>query len=473
MSVTTRFTQVNVIDSRTLGRSPGQWEAVLASWVAASMVIVIPLLLIRYTPTPAGLTWCATLVVTTVAGVRYAWLVGTGVRRPVEMSFWVFTYVFLGLAPLAQLRMEQIPDTTPRVDPTLNPITVAVVIVGVMAFVFGLAIGGVGGPQRARARREIDPQRALALGGFALLASAYYIAKVGVGTLFSTRDALYQAVSNAWPEPWSAIVSAAAAMSLLVAFIALVKVRDQQRHRDWGMLLVVVVVGIALAATLNPIANARYTFGTAALAVATLFGVLATRRRFRIMAVLAVVALILVFPMADAFRYSAQGEIKTASPLESFTSPDYDAFAQINNTVLYVDRVGSTNGKQALGVVLFWVPRHFWPDKPTDTGILLADSRGYKFTNLSSPLWAELFINGGWPALVVGMVGLGVVTRRSDAEIDAALQRERSPGVLACILPFYLLILLRGSLLQAMSSLLVILCCGLFVLRPAGVARAQ
>ena len=30
---------------------------------------------------------------------------------------------------------------------------------------------------------------------------------------------------------------------------------------------------------------------------------------------------------------------------------------------------------------------------------------------------------------------------------------------------FYLIILLRGSLLQAMSSLLVILICGLFVLR--------
>jgi hypothetical protein len=192
---------------------------------------------------------------------------------------------------------------------------------------------------------------------------------------------------------------------------------------------------------------------------------MSTPRRFRIVAVSAVFALIVVFPMADAFRYSAGGEIKAAGPIEALTSDDFDSYAEIDNTVLYVDRLGSTEGRQALGVVAFWVPRSIWPDKPVDTGILLADFRGYPFKNLSAPLWCELYINGVWPALVVGMFGLGWLARREDDRVEATLRRSRAPGVYACILPFYLFILLRGSLLQAMAALLVILVCGWFVLR--------
>jgi O-antigen polysaccharide polymerase Wzy len=455
-------------------RGEEQWAALLAAWVCAALVIVFPILVIRYTPIPAATTWRGLLVVTTISGLRYSWIVGAGIRRPYEMSFWVFTYVFLGLAPLAQLRMEQIPDTTPRVDPALNGAAIVIVVIGITSFAVGLALartGGILGPRTTRAfapAAAIAPRRALLLAAFALLADAYYIGKVGIGTLLSSRVELYDAVAANWQDPISAVVSAVAAMSVLIAFVALVKVADQQPRRDWGLVAVIVIVGVVLALTLNPITNARYTFGTAALAVAALFGLLATRTRFRLTAMSAVVALILVFPLLDAFRYSTQGEFKSTSPLASFTSPDYDAFAQINNTKLYTDRSGLTYGRQALGVVLFWVPRKLWANKPTDTGVLLANSRHYPFTNLSAPLWSELFVNGGWPLLVIGMFGLGVIARRQDERIELTLQRARAPGVLACILPFYLIILLRGSLLQAMSNLLVILVCSLFVLRRTG-----
>ena len=45
------------------------------------------------------------------------------------------------------------------------------------------------------------------------------------------------------------------------------------------------------------------------------------------------------------------------------------------------------------------------------------------------------------------------------------LRRARAPSILSCILPFYLMILLRGSLLQAMSFLFAILGCAVFVSR--------
>jgi hypothetical protein len=76
-----------------------------------------------------------------------------------------------------------------------------------------------------------------------------------------------------------------------------------------------------------------------------------------------------------------------------------------------------------------------------------------------------MYINGGWPLLVVGMLGLGIVVKSQDNRIEESLRRARAPSILACILPFYLTILLRGSMLQAMSYLIVILVSAMFVSR--------
>ncbi|MDT5136387.1 MAG: hypothetical protein QOD58_649, partial [Mycobacterium sp.] len=79
--------------------------------------------------------------------------------------------------------------------------------------------------------------------------------------------------------------------------------------------------------------------------------------------------------------------------------------------------------------------------------------RGYFFTNLSAPLWIELYLNGSWLLLAVGMFALGFAVHRWDTRLNAELSFYRMPGVLGCILPFYSMILLRGSLLQAASFL--------------------
>jgi hypothetical protein len=441
---------------------------ILATWVGVGMVILLPTLLIHLTPVPRNPAWVFALVVTTISGLRYAWIVADGRRRLYEVSFWVFTYVFLGIAPLVQMRTGQAPGTTPKLDAALQQPAAIVGIAGIVAFIVGLSLAG---SRRTVARAPVvangvDLRRTVVIAVFALLLDAYYISKVGLGSLFTSRDGLDLALNTAWADSAdSALITGTTTMTLLVSFIGLVRCINQAKNREWPLLALTITVGLALAITVNPITQARYVFGTVALSVAALFGLFATARRFRIIAILWIVALIVVFPLADAFRYDAGGEFKSTSVLESLNSPDFDAFAQINNTVLYVDRHGTTKGEQAAGVLLFWVPRRLWAEKPRDTGILLAESRKYSFTILSAPIWAELYINGGWPVLLIGMVLLGFVVRSQDNRIEESLRRARAPSILACILPFYLTILLRGSLLQAMSYLLVILVCTVFVSR--------
>ena len=459
--------------------TPGHdWRALpawlLATWVAIAMVVVLPVALVASTPSDGQPVWVVALSVTTIAGLRYAWIIADGRRRLHEMSFWVFVYVFLGLAPLVQLRTQQNPGTTPRIDPALNQPAMVVVLVGIAAFCIGLAM--------AVPRRSWSPGwtvadtphiwRTVMLAGVALALDAYFISRVGLGTLFSSRGEFLEALQGNWAETSvAAMISAFTGMTLLVAFIALVNLVRRQQTREWPLIALTVAVGAALAMTINPLSSARYVFGTVALAVAATFGLFATAKRFRGIAILWVVVLIVAFPLADAFRYSSTAEFKSGSVVESLTSPDFDAFAQINNTLLYVENHGITNGNQAAGVLLFWVPRRFWPEKPSDTGILLSESRRYDFGNLSAPIWSELFINGGWLALVVGMIGLGWLVRSRDNGIERSLHNARAPGIIDCVLPFYLMILLRGSLLQAMSYLLVIVGSTIFVSRWKRVSR--
>ncbi|MGB3770846.1 MAG: oligosaccharide repeat unit polymerase [Rhodococcus sp. (in: high G+C Gram-positive bacteria)] len=442
----------------------------LAVWVLASMVILVPAVVVAFTPTPNRSVWWGALIVTTIAGIRYAWIIGEGHRRLIEMSFWMFTYVFLGLAPLAQLRLEQNPPTTPRLDPSLDVKALVIVITGLVFFILGLGLARVVWPKLPpivtgeRGAGRIDPFRAVVLAVMALGLNAYYINKIGVGTLLESRTAVSEQAQGSLGQSSTAVIIAAGAMmSLLVAFIAVVKYYDTMTVKERAFLPIIIVLGAVLCVTLNPISNARYLFGTGALAVAALFGLFATRARFRVVAIMAVAALVLVFPLADAFRYSSSAQFKTTNPLESLTSPDYDAFAQINNTVLYVQNNGTTGGDQALGVLFFAVPRVIWPDKAPDTGVLLAKSRNYPVDNLSAPLWAELYINGGIPILIIGMLLFGLIAGVQDRRIEISLRTARAPTVLSCILPFYAIILLRGSLLQAMSYLVVIIACALFV----------
>jgi hypothetical protein len=182
-------------------------------------------------------------------------------------------------------------------------------------------------------------------------------------------------------------------------------------------------------------------------------------------------ALLVVFPLADAFRVSQQAELKAGNPIQSLMSDDYDSFAQLMNGYLISIRDGVAPGRQFYGVLLWWVPRNMWPDKPVDTGIFIANMRGYGFTNLSAPLWVELFLNGGWLVLAVGMFALGFGLHRWDTGLDSQFQDYHMPSVLGSILPFYMLILLRGSLLQAASFLFFIVVFAAFVRQPKSSAR--
>lgn len=460
-------------------------EPLITLWAFGVLGALVPAIIIRFTGVPEGSTWMWPLPAIVISAARLAWLVGKGERRLFEMIFWIYTYAFMGLAPLAQIREKRWPNTVPRMDDTLVGIGTLIALLGIGAF-----LAGIGLESATSLRRRLVPNRAKNIGNqlftisyrrtvvlavFAILVALYYLSNVGWFQFLLGRAEARSAYEAVWPvgSP-GVVVLPCTFMSLLVAFIALVRCRQEARaailrgettppSARRGNIFLMIVVGLLLADVMNPISTARYHTGTAIFGVATAFGLFATPRRFRVFTCSLIAAMLAIFPFTDAFRTSLKANFKAANPVESLLSGDYDSFAQLMNGYLVGTREGIAFGRQFSGVLLFWLRRVWWPDKPVDTGVHLANVRGYGFTNLSAPLWIELYLNGGWVLLVLGMFALGYGLHRWDTRLEEHIQIARIPNPTGCILPFYMLILLRGSLLQAAAFLFFIVVFSFFV----------
>jgi hypothetical protein len=449
--------------------TPSQFSGVLFTWTVVALSGVVPLVLIKSTPKPPdAVAWTLCLVVLLWSGAHLAWLIGVGRPRLPEFSLWVFLYAFMGLAPIVQLRLQEFPTTTPGVSQQMTGRAAWVIVLGMACVELGLFASRRVRPLRPSAPAGISQRRAVLLALVGSVLATYYISRVGIGTLWSTRFQLDQRKGELWSDTTTAaIVSVLAYVPLLVASHGLVRNRRLARaagqKATTGPLLALCL--LLLFTVINPVTSPRYIVGTVILSFLFLLGGFKTPTRTRLALALITVLLTVVFPYADVFRTEAGGSNQQTVLQNLALNGDYDAFTQTVNAMTYVARHGVTDGYQALGVVLFWVPRSLWPGKPLDSGILLAEDQGYKFTNLSSPIWAEMYINAGWLGVMIGSVLLGFVIGRLGAHLHQHDRNNTAESVILGILSFYLLIVLRGSLLQAMANLTVLVACGLFIRR--------
>lgn len=468
-----------------LGETTRVNEALITLWVFATLAVFTPAALIRFTGIPTHASWLWSLPAIAISAARFAFLIGKGERRLFEMMFWCYTYIFLGLAPLAQLREDVWPVSVPRMDNDYVAVATLIVLVGCGAFLAGTRFDNVMSVWRRRTAKHahdavkqvftLNLTRIILLSVVAIVIDIYFLSQLGWALFLQSRTEALNSQNDVWGESSTfAIMRGAASTAPLVAFLALMRfrreaksARKQGEHIPSSVMgsntALLVIVGILLLDVMNPISNARYFSGTAMLSVATAFGLFATKRRFRLTACGFLVGMLLIFPLADAFRVSREAELKSTNPIQSLLTADYDSFAQLMNGYLVGARDGIVPLKQFFGVLFFWVPRTLWAAKPIDTGPYIAEGRGYLATNLSAPLWIEFYLNGSWLLLAVGMFMLGYAVHRWDTRLEAEFNLHRMPSLLGCILPFYLMILLRGSLLQAASFLFCVLAFSAFV----------
>jgi len=475
MAVVDQTPEPSVRGDMTAGRSGAPLSPAVSFVIVSTLAVLLPaLLVVDVENVGRSGAWVVTLGVMVWAGLRLSVLCINGRPSLFNYFFWLFVYIFMGLAPTAQMRADRPSTTTPDIEASQDLRVALIVVLGIVCFEIGTVVAAARSSRRGgqheepqSRRQEVNRVRTVVLTVVGLAVTAYYISKIGLSTQFSSREVAGATRAAVWPDTaLRAIVYASAIYPSLVAAGALAQIRWSHskawRRVGWiGLILCTILLLLAV----SPVASARYNFGTVAFALAVHYGAVRTRLRVQATMVGTLLAFLFVFPLVDVFRYAADssGAARSGFFDEYLGNADYDAFWQIGNADLLWSEGVMTPLSQLSGSLLFWVPRSIWPDKPLDTGILLAQSRGYITQNLSAPMWAEGMVNGGFVGVVVLFLVLGYALFRMDARLPEAFVVGGAWAIAGAVFPVYMTILLRGSWLQATGALIVATVCTLFV----------
>lgn len=407
------------------------------------------------------------MVLVLLAATRLSTILAAGVPRLLTFMFWVYVYIWLGLGSLAQITGERFPIASDvPYDGGAQSATVIVVLVGALAFELGRKLRQPEGGAIARMLdRPIDAGRVKVLALVSLpVATAIAVSVGGLKTLLAPREVATLRLLGVPPsganfhlihdKTSGVIKTVALTIPVFLALYLFIHLHKSGRKERAGLVAALVVANILVN---NPISNPRLWFGTVSLCLAVAFVPVDRPARFRLGGAALIGLILVVFPYADAFRQNTRFRIETR-PLgdQLRTNPDYDSFQMILTTRQWVNDEGHALGRQALGAALFWVPRSFWEGKPRDTSQVVAEHEAFRYTNVSCPLWAETYADGGLGWVAVLFTGYGWLV----ATLEAAFARGRRwttmGWVLVPVLAAYELLLLRGALLPAMARLVML-----------------
>ncbi|MFF1463099.1 hypothetical protein [Streptomyces sp. NPDC058330] len=469
-------------------RPPAEPPGRSLSWAMLSRALAVPLTLGLVCFLPAVIaaqpgsgtrdtTYWLQLVLTCYAGARLATMILSTRRRLLQGVFWMFVYIAMGVAPFAQVVIGQTP--TPLVGPRSDLVTaVSMVLMGCAAFDLGALLASRRPLRRRPARGGHGPAtahrvRLRLLVVLAFAASGYYVLKLGGPAVFFTSRQEISAslaqsgVASDGSNVGSAFLKGFGTVPALLALLFHTRrlATSRTARRTPSTVLVWAALAVLNLVVNNPISNARYWFLT--VLVSLLFTAFPSSAAvYRSVLTLGVVGALVLFPYADRFRYDDEGyrPVRSASVFEPLATKDYDQTVMFANTVSWVDTRGHTYGRQLAGSALFFVPRAVWSGKPEDTGVRVGEWMGMNMTNLSAPLWTELWVDFGAVGMVGGLALAGYAAARTDRRYALAVTRAGpGPGsVLAVAAPLiagYTFILLRGPLLQAAGKLAVVALC--------------
>lgn len=412
-------------------------------------------------------------------GFRLAGTVSDIAVAPVATTFWTFSYISFGIVPLAQVQTGRTSLLGIGANDDTFYLGFCVVLVG--SFIFDLSYRYFGtregrplhGPTHHLEKPDNSAQvvetsfslprvRMLAVAAFCFT-GLYIQTAGGIGSFFASREELGEGlgglVSENAGQSVRAIVGVAGTVPILFVMLFYLFVRKL------GTKLFVadyILFAGALALNLvvnNPIVNPRYWF------LAVVFGAMLAALRltslsWSVAVLFGLFVALILFPISDIFRYDSRAPTVAGvdNVWEMISVKDYDQFTMLQNTLLYVDSVGVNYFFSLLGCLLFWIPRPLWPNKPVDTGVSVGEFIHSSNTNLSSPLWAEAWVNGSWVGVVVFAVLFGWMAVRLDDRFHRWESKDNLGFILlASVLSGYMFILMRGPLLQSMSRLACIL----------------
>jgi hypothetical protein len=378
-------------------------------------------------------------------------------------TFYIYTYVFMGVAAMLQSAVGFYPWPTVANEQITQFFASATVWIGGIALEAGYRCAGLGFGDWAKrfGSRDLVLWRGCLLAICSLFLAPtliYYFG--GFEQLFSSRTDRATLLLGAISSDEVLVQNVVLAFTRVPIFVATIILISFQRHLKtrgskaflYQTLMTATAIGALVIA--NPISSDRTWAGSVLIGIGVVIFDTGRRSTLTKLIIGLTLGFVLVFPFADAFRDSLDLDISsvTERPIafELVTKGDYDSYEQLSNALQFVQDDGVRYGSEFLGSCLFWVPRKFWAEKTPGGGALVADHFGYEYNNLSMPLWGEFYLDGGVFAVVVGFFVYGIIIAGFDS-----IHQSRGRLVLANVfVPVYVgiqFILLRGALITGIS----------------------
>lgn len=413
----------------------------------------------------------AVIAIAGILAVTAAWAAGRRLR-PFALSAVIFATSFLLMPATISIATGKYPraefDGVKFSEPAgaSTWMTITIICVAIAATSFGYATNGSAFLQvDFRLRRNADVV-AFLLASSALLAGTLLYGFPG--PLFDSRQARSAVLSSAFQDTGLAtIIDGAIRSGPLVAALYIIWHRRFRMSTIGALSLVIGSIGIVLYS--NPISSARQWAGPVLLGVAVAAMGPRHIRRFIGPAIIAyVVGVMALFPSVGGFRSSkAPVELKTELT-DVYLTADYDQFTVIAGATGLVKDSGFGMGENLLSTAFFWLPRAFWSTKAETANIAIANHMNQQFTNLSSPLPVEGYLDFG----LVGVVGIcliaGILLRLGDRLFESSFQSQPAKSILPSLafLAAFTVIFLRGPLRYSAINLAVFGLLSILLFRP-------
>ena len=156
------------------------------------------------------------------------------------------------------------------------------------------------------------------------------------------------------------------------------------------------------------------------------------------------IGLVFVFPLLENFRSYGENEYEFLPAYDFFLAPHFDTYQSF--AIAYQHKI-ITFGYQLLGPMLFFIPRIYWESKPIGSGHFVANIFELPFTNISSNIYAEAYINFGVIGCIVFSIALGYFGGKFSYQL-ASNQESIPKKIVLYGAAAYFIYFLRGDLMS-------------------------
>ncbi|MFI7550299.1 hypothetical protein ACIBQ2_11170 [Micromonospora sediminimaris] len=338
------------------------------------------------------------------------------------VTFWAFLVIWVGIAPLMQIRDRRLP--WPDLPLDHHYVSAQVILL------FAVVAFWVGSTRRVRGIRPgVSPRTRLTVektvvvtGLAAVLAVVCLPMTGGLGVRFQSRDDLQAAIAAAGLKSQrdlsmlGLLNTLPAALCSVALVLCLLCWRGRTYADGRGRRTLLATTSVALVLNViysNPLSANRFAAFGVLLAVGLAI-VRIERQWWRsLFSVGMLCGLAVIYPLANLFR-NERSRKDLRLGLDAYYTWDFDGFQQTVNAIHHAGVHGHTWGHHFVSALFFWIPRSIWEGKAIPAGNAVAASRGYEFQNLALPFWAETYLEFSFVGVVVVFFFYGRLARWLD-----------------------------------------------------------